>query len=180
MEKRSIKHPDWDNETELIAERYCVLEVRDKKDRQALTLPPVTAGDLSMWEIEIDSRLGFPTLNKSQPLVGEDYELKVVGDGRQGLGVQNSLLTPTVPLVALLNLHPGSSFNYEDKDGIGLALLTWRAEYDTSDYYLTWHRIFGSGIVIRPDLFTQLVSIVGEQRLILRDFVTGDIGLLST
>jgi hypothetical protein len=103
----------------------------------------------------------------------------MVADSRHGLGVPNPLLSPTVSLIALLKLHPGEPFTYEDENGLALALVTWRAEYDTSDYYLARPRIWGCGIVIRPDLFNQLVIVVGEDRLVLRDFVMGDLELLS-
>jgi hypothetical protein len=54
-----------------------------------------------------------------------------------------------------------------------LALVTWRAEYDRSDYYLARPRIRGSGTVIRPDLFDRLAEGAGEHRLVMRDFVVG-------
>lgn len=70
--------------------------------------------------------------------------------------------------------HPGCAWlnAYDDKDGVGLALVTWRAEYDTSNYR-AWPRIRGSEIVIRPDLLDRLVDLAGEQRLEMRDFVVG-------
>ncbi|PYS47738.1 MAG: hypothetical protein DMG13_27125, partial [Acidobacteria bacterium] len=62
---------------------------------------------------------------------------------------------------------------YCDRNGVGLALVTWRAAYETSEYELTWPRICGSGIVIRPDLLNRLAEAAGERRLVLRDFVVG-------
>lgn len=180
MEKRLVKHPDWNRDADLVSKRYRILEVRDLGDRQALTLPPVTRGDLRMWRAGIDPYFSIPLFGTTQPLVGEDRELAMIRDGRQGLGVPDSLLTPTESLIALLNLRPGVPCTYEDKDGIGFALVTWRAEYDISDYYLAWPRTCGSGIVIRPDLLIRLVAAVGEPRLVLRDFVMGNLELLIT
>jgi hypothetical protein len=179
LEKRVIKNSDWRREADLVAKRYRILEVRDIGDRRALALPPVTAGDLRMWRVEIDPTLGAPLLDRTQPIVGVDHELMMVGDGRQGLGVSDSLLVPTAPLIALLNLHPGAPYSYEDREGLALALLTWRAEYATSDHYLAWPRTCGSGIVIRPDLLARVVAAAGENRLVLRDFVLGDVELVS-
>lgn len=179
IERRSVKHPDWNRkELILIAERYRVLEVRDLGDRKHLKLPPVTSGDLRMWGTGVDPTLEGLPLDNSQPLVGMDRELIVVGDGHSGLGVPESLPTPTAPLLALLGLKPGTPFSSEDDEGVGLALVTWRAEYDKSDHYLAWPRLCGAGIVIRPDLFKRLLAIVGEQRLILRDFIVGSRELL--
>jgi hypothetical protein len=179
VENRCVKHPDWQRKTDLFVERYCALEVRNTNDRQALTRPPVTTGDLRLWSIEVDHTLEAPLFEKSQPLVGIDYELAIVGDVHHGLGVPIPLLAPTTSLISLLKLHPGEPFSYEDENGLALALTTWRAEYDTSDYYLARPQLWGCGIVIRPDLFNQLVTVVGEDRLVLRDFIIGDLALLS-
>lgn len=179
VENRLSAHPNRRNETDLLVERYCALEIRNADDRQALTHPPVTTGDLRLWSMGADRVLKAPSIESSQPLVGVDYELSMIGDGRYGLGIPDLLLTPTVSLITLLTLHPGAPFSYEDENGLALALVTWRAEYDISDYYLPRPKIWGCGIVIRPDLFAQLITTVGEDRLVLRDFIMADCELLS-
>jgi hypothetical protein len=179
VEKRTVKHPDWRRDSGLVAKRYRVLELRNVNDRQALTLPPVAEGDLRLWRAEVDPNAGRPGLDSSQPLLGVDYDLDMVGDGRQGLGVPGSILTPTPTLIALLALHPGEPCSYHDDKGVGLALVTWRAEYDVGDYYLAWPRTFGTGVVIRQDLISNLVAVAGEDRLVLRDFVVGDSELVT-
>lgn len=179
FENRLVAHPDRRSERTLSVERYCALEIRNAGDRQALTRPPVTPGDLRMWNMEVDRAAPEASLlERSQPLVGVDYELSIAIDGCQGLGVPNPLLVPTPSLVSLLDLSPGEPFSYEDKNGLALALVTWRAEYEISDYYLSRPNIWGCGIVIRPDLFNQLATAVGEERLVLRDFIEGDHKLL--
>ncbi len=157
MEKRWIEPSDWRDEKQLIAMRYRVLEVRDVDDRQALNHSPVASGDLRMWKASIDPVPAASVLSKSQPLIGVDRELRFVGDGRAGLGAPPAVLTPTAALIMSLALKPDEGCTYHDCDGIGLALVTWRAEYDRSEYYLARPRIHGSGIVIRPDLFDRLV-----------------------
>jgi hypothetical protein len=180
MEKRFLIHSDQRHKPSLVSKRFRVLEVRDVNDRQAFLLPPITAGDLHMWRAEVNTDFGSPSFDTSQPLVGMDSDLTMVGDGRQGLGVPDSLLVPTASLIAVLNLHPGVNCNYEDRDGIGLALATWRAEYDTSEYHLAWPCICGSGIMFRPDFLERLIAVAGEHRLILRDFVIGNLELLTS
>lgn len=174
LETRAVSNRDWRRPNDLVAKRYRALEVRNENDRQALTLPPVASGDLRLWMIEIAPGTAQPALDSSQPLVAVDSELKMIGDGRQGLGAPDGILVPTASLIALLRLRPGEPCSYEDDSGIGLALVTWRAEYDVSDYHLTWPRTCGSGIVIRPDLLATLMTISGEERLVLRDFIVGD------
>ena len=169
-----MKQRDRRRDDDLVARRYRVLEVRDASDRQALTSPPVAAGDLRFWRADIDPSIAPPALDSSQPLIAVDNDLRMVGDGRHGLGVPDSPLVPTPSLIGLLRLQPRTPWSYDDDAGVGLALLTWRAEYDVSDYYLAWPQTCGSGIVIRPDLLRTLGAAAGEDRLILRDFVAGD------
>ena len=173
MEQRWIKSSDWREEKDLFAKRYCVIEVRDVDDRQAFAAPPIASGDLRMWKAEVDPALAASVFARSQPLVGIDREFRLVGDGRHSLGVPTAVLVPTAGVIASLGIHPGELCTYHDREGIGLALVTWRAEYETSEYELARPRIRGSGILIRPDLLDRLADGVGKQRLVLRDFVVG-------
>lgn len=173
MEQRWIKSSDWREEKDLFAKRYCVMEVRDVDDRQAFAAPPVASGDLRMWKAEVDPVLAASGFARSQPLVGIDREIRLVGDGRHSLGVPTAVLVPAAGVIASLGIHPGDLCTYHDREGIGLALVTWRADYETSEYELARPRIRGSGIVIRPDLLDRLTDGVGKQRLVLRDFVVG-------
>lgn len=175
-EKRSIQNDDKAN---LYSESFKIFEVRNFGDRQALLLPPCTNVDLQMWKIDLDYYTDVSLFDTSQPIIGVDHDLKMLGDSKQNLGAPESLLVPTFPIIAALNLHPGAPFTFEDDQGVGLALVTWRSEYDISEYYLAWPRLNGSGIVIRSDLFSRLVSIVGKDRLTLRDYIIGDRRLLS-
>lgn len=171
--ERRVKPRDLGRSNEFVAKRYRALEVRDVGDMRASRLPPVAAAELNLWRAEIDSAIDRPRLDSSQPLVGVDNELRMVGDGRLGAGVPDSLLVPTASLIALLRLRPGDPWIYEDCSGAGLALVTWRAEYDVSDYYLACPQMSGCGIVIRADLLATLGEIAGQERLVLRDFVVG-------
>ena len=145
MERRSIKSSDWREEKDLIAKRYCVMEVRDVDDRQAFAAPPVASGDLRMWKAEVDPVLAASVFARSQPLVGIDREFRLVGDGRHSLGVPTAVLVPTAGVIASLGIHPGELCTYYDREGIGLALVTWRAEYEAARYELARPRIRGSG-----------------------------------
>jgi hypothetical protein len=179
MEHRWLKPPNSRYDAaDVVAERFQTLEIRNKGDRVALTLPPITPGDIEMWTA-IDGGYGSSFLDKSQPLVGFDHKLLMLGDSHSGIGVPESLLTPTASLIDILDVQSNTPFSYQDQDGIGLALVIWRAEYDTSDYYLTWPRTYGSGIVIRPDLLARLIDAVGEERLVLRDYVVGALELIA-
>jgi hypothetical protein len=175
-EERSIHN---DDKTNLYSERFQIFEIRNIGDRQALLLPPCTHSDLEMWKIDLDDNTVFSLFDSSQPIIGIDRDLTMLGDSKQNLGAPESLLVPTFPIIKALNLHPGTPFTFEDDQGVGLELVTWRSEYDISEYYLAWPRITGSGIVIRSDLFSRLASIAGVDRFVLRDFIFGDRKLLS-
>jgi hypothetical protein len=111
--------------------------------------------------------------HRSQPLVGVDHELPLVGDGRKGLGAPVAALVPTDTLLASLDLYPSDGCTYRDADGDGLALVTWRAEYETTEYELAWPRTCKSRLVIRPDLLNRVANSAGERRRMLRDFWRG-------
>jgi hypothetical protein len=178
VERRVITHPDWQRKLDMVARRYRILELRNNNDREGFTVPPVAAGNARLWKARSESTVSTPLLAKSQPLLGIDYELEMVGDSHHGLGVPEFLLVPMPSLIALLNLFPSTDWSYADESGIGLALITWRTEYATSDYHLAWPRTSGCGIVIRPDLLVQLTTLACEQRIVLRDYVEGDLMLL--
>ena len=74
--------------------------------------------------------------SRTGPVVGYDSEVRDAGDGHYGLGIQRDLLTPTTWLVEALTLKQSAPFVLDDAAGRALALITWRTEYDTSDYYL--------------------------------------------
>jgi hypothetical protein len=96
--------------------------------------------------------------------------MKSIGDSPGGLGVPEAVLTPTVPLIHALDLNRAGDLALHDDIGAGIALVTWRANYDTSDHHLHNARIAGSGIVIRPDLLPRLVRLAGKP-LWVRDIV---------
>ncbi len=178
-ERRIVELVDWREGKELTAFRYCAMEVRSSGDQEALLIPPFTSGDLSLWKAVVKMEPGALLFAKSQPLLGIDRNLRLAADSKQGLGLPPFILTPNPTILAALTLRPGERFCYRDPSGPGLALVTWRADYDRNEYQLTHPRISGSGIAIRPDLFDRLTEMVGRERLLLRDFILGDSTLAS-
>jgi hypothetical protein len=87
-----------------------------------------------------------------------------------GLGLPPSILAPTPGLVVDLGLRPGAPFTLDDVGGPALSLITWRAEYETSEYHLAWPRLHGAAVLIRGDLFARLAA---NSTLVLRDFLIG-------
>ena len=177
-ERRVIPRPDRSSKKDDIAECYRVVELRLSGDRQALTLPPIASGELQAWSSSPVPSLSLNGKIQRQPVIGCDSAVRAAGDGHHGLGIHRHLLTPTSWLVAALTLKRSKYFVLDDDDGRALALVTWRTEYETSDYYLAWPRLCGAGVVVRSDAFDRLVY-AAQGKLILRDFLAGPSSLCS-
>lgn len=172
-ERREISNPDWHTKAEQIAERYRVIEIRHSGDNAALSSPPITIGDPNFWNA---SPVPDEFLNRyfpSQPVIGRIFPK------HYGIGNPIAILTPTPWLFAALRVKSGTHFVLNDDQGIVLALVTWRTEYETSDYFLTWPRLCGSGLVVRPEAFEQLVQ-RARTPLVFRDFLKGEKSLCET
>ena len=179
VERRVISRPDRRSKEDEIAQRHRVIELRVSGDRQALTLPPLARGDLRTWSLSHVPDLSGNERIRSQPVIGSDSALCAADDGHHGLGIQRHLLTPIPWLFANLTLKRRSAyFVLDDDDGQALALITWRTEYETSDYHIAWPRLCGAGLVVRSDAFDSLVHAT-QGSLIFRDFLAGNSSLCS-
>ena len=170
VERRVMSKRDWREKEEDIAERYRNIEIRQSGDEQALDLPPIAVCNFLTWNFAPAPNLAAKEWIRSRPVVGLDRRMLSAADGYHGLGFQKLLLTPTPWLSNALELKRGSYFILEDGHGPAVALITWRSEYETSDYYLAWPRLHGAGLVVRSDAFDNLVH-VAQGKLIYRDFL---------
>jgi hypothetical protein len=180
VERRIIKRRDRTENRDLVAMRSRVIEVRSSGNLRALTLPPVAKGDIRWWGVG----MGHPFRPSQYPLTGHliiglDKTIAAAGDGGRGLGVPTPLLCPTAPLIATLGLQSGEPFILHADDGPCLALVIWRAEYDTSEYYLTRPCLSGAAILMRQSILDRL-SVAVEGNLRLRDYVAGEAALALT
>ena len=176
VERRVIPRPDRRIKEDEFSERYQVVELRMAGDRQALTLPPVARGSPGVWtSLYASDSLGANGL-QSQPIVGINYSVDSSNGSHHGLGAQKPLLVPTAWLAAILELRPHAQFVLQDDNGEAVALITWRTEYETSDYHHPWPRLCGAGLAIRGDLLDRAMG-KAEGRLVLRDFMVGSTDL---
>ena len=172
VEQRVMAKGGLSNGQDEIATRFRVVELRAKGDRQALTLPPVSTGDVSEWAKLHLFKATVYYGSSTHPVVGFDPDVQCAGDGHNGLGILRNLFTPTSWIVSTLELGRSSDFSLSDLHGEALALITWRTDYETSDYELTWPRLYGTGLAARNDVFDDLINAAGG-RLTFRDFVKG-------
>ena len=170
VERRLLARPGWSDKGDDIAKRYRTIELRQTGDQHALDLPPVAEGNFLTWISVSAPILPVKDWSKSRPVIGLDTTMLAADDGYHGLGFQKLLLTPTFWLSAALGLERGTYFILEDTKGPAVALITWRTEYENSDYYLAWPRLHGAGLVVRCDAFEGLVH-ASRGQLIYRDYL---------
>ncbi len=177
VEQRTIPRdrypPDQEHDS---ATRYRSVELRTDGDQHSLISPPFAECDAALWYSPSQPDPVDRHAIGTSPIVGLDSDPTFASDAREGLGLPTILLTPTRRLMALLHLSPGPAFSLEDSQGKAMRLLTWRTEYETSDYHLPRPLLTGAGLVLRPDVFDRLVAATGGL-LKFRDFLEGSPGL---
>ena len=169
-EKRTIQHPNWSQHSQFISHRYRAIEIREPNAADGLDVPPTALSeDIRVWLYGVDGPAGIQLPDRTTQLFGVDRDVAAAGDGLHTLGVHPTLLVPTPGLVLVLDLQPGGQLTLEDAQGRGMALVIWRAAYETSDYHLPSPSLVGSAVLARPDLLERLQNEAGD-KLILRDF----------
>ena len=178
VERREIPRPDFDDHEYDTAVRLRVIENCSAESRHNLTTLPFAEGDIRVCKFSSEPYMASSSSNQCKPAIGIDSEVKAFSDGHLGLGVLTYLPTPTPWLSMSLELTGNQYFLMNDDEGTALALITWRTEYETSDYYLAWPRLYGAGIVVRDDAFERLVHAT-QGNLRFRDFLQGSSNLCN-
>jgi hypothetical protein len=151
-------------------QRFMGLELREPGSQVGLENPALASMGSSAWALPLPTdAIPSPTAI-GWPLVGYDGQMTRYGDAVHGLGIPERIMVPTDWLRMLWRLEPIAPYVLGDAQGQALALVTWRTDYQRSDYHLPWPKLRGSVIAVRPDLLHQLKSKYGEQ-LTLRDFI---------
>ncbi len=176
VERRVVPSRNWRADDD-IAVRHRAIELRVTGDREALDLTPIAPADIALWSAS-SALERSACRGRTQAVVGCDYSVPTAGDGRHGVGIQRQLLTPSPWLIAALGLNPTDYFTLDDDRGPAAALISWRTEYETNDYYLTWPRLCGTGLVVRSDAFDLLVHLA-PGGLVYRDFLAGSSNLCA-
>ena len=177
VEQRTIPEDGYKaNPKHDFAMRYRSIELRTDGDQRGLSSSPLAKGDAALWYAVPETDTTDHRAVAASTIIGLDSALEFATDGRYGLGLQPHVLTPARRLMDLLDLIPGRGFALEDGQGLALRLLTWRTEYETSEYHLPRPRLLGTGLALRGDLFDRLAGLAGG-RLVFRDFLEGSAGL---
>lgn len=139
--------------------------------------PPLGRVSVSQW-FEPRKRV---IINENDPIslacraeIGSGYV-----DDIAGLGLPDRLLAPSPELVQLLDLRATGKLVLDDKYGPAIALITWRSDYSHSDYHMSYPRLIGTALLIRPDLVTSLEKRFGA-RLQMRRHLGGSGALRQT
>jgi hypothetical protein len=137
----------------------------DKNSRTSLTIAGVHAGEPSLGNIPLagGSVRWWDEPGPDGPLPPQPFPLVAMtqdGPGPNGLGAPRFILAPTPALSGALGLRPTNrEFSMTDESGDVVArLVVWRAEYEASDYELTYPRIQGQALLVRPDRMAKLAE----------------------
>jgi AAA ATPase domain len=150
-----------------IASRYRSVDLTRATQRQEA----IGRGSAELWwDAEAEDR--FEEDEGTARLINVDRELRALADVKFGLRVEQPILVPSPLLLRLLNLRLVKPLAFGDADGPGLALVIWRAEYQTSEYHLPWPRLRGCGVLLRPDLFLELQESTSRP-VRFQDFILG-------
>jgi len=170
-ERRKVLPPRFGEGEPETAERYMSIELRLNGDRQALAIRPFVDCSIEAWHQRPWKYLHPDSDIRTGPIVGLDYMVHGAGDGHHGLGIQQRLVTPTPWISTVLKLRNGTKrFVLKDDSGPVVALITWRAEYDTTDSDFTIPRLHGAGLVVRNDAMYKMIH-AARGNLIFRDFI---------
>lgn len=114
---------------------------------------PLGRGSLRWW-YDVGPQAAMPPF--SVPLVSRSSD----ESRATGLGAPRTVLAPTPLLRRILRLVPSTRpFSMVDPSGEEAArLVIWRAEYDVSDYELTFPKVHGQALILRPDLVATVES----------------------
>ena len=167
IERRIVSRDEPLAKEEDLSQRYRCIELMLPEDREMLTLPPVAVGNFREWNCPEVLGVREKRNSQSQDAIGADFKVP-----HHVLGIQRPLLTPTAWLYAAIKPKHNGYFSLDDDIGPALTLMSWRTEYETSEYHLARPLLFGVGLVARADVFDRLVD-VGQGSLMFRDFVAG-------
>jgi hypothetical protein len=168
--------PVWPEKSDLLRQsgRDRALELRQPGDSAGLHSRPFASDTTANWFSPTPPLLNSIAPATSLPLIGMDLDGDFLADTPYGLGVHSPLLVPTLLLKLVLGLQPTEEpFVLHDDAGPALAMITWRCQYETSDYHLPWRRTWGTTLTASPKAFEKLLA-WGEGSLVLREVIHGD------
>ncbi|MFE2612069.1 hypothetical protein ACFXA2_00425 [Micromonospora chalcea] len=168
--------PVWPEKRDLLRKsgRDRALELRQPNDPAGLHSRPFASDTTANWFTPTPPLLNNIAPDATLPLIGMDLDGVFLADTPNGLGVHSPLLVPTNRLKLALGVQPAEEeFVLHDDVGPALAMITWRSQYETSDYHLPWRRTSGTALVASPEAFDKLLA-WGEGRLVIREVIHGD------
>ncbi|MCF7889840.1 ATP-binding protein [Candidatus Bipolaricaulota bacterium] len=177
-ERREINQGPAHDEDFVTGSRFCGIEHRPKNITEGLDVFPFAAGNAKYWIQDLRRQYYNNKFEKrATPLVGIDLDSDFLGDMESGLGWSVPLLVPTVLFKQILQLSTSTKGLTLEKNGrVAMELITWRSYYTTSDYELKRPQLYGSQVILRPDVYEALLEIKGA-KIVFREFIRGSLGL---
>ena len=156
IERRKI--PLARSDEEAIAVFYRSIELGCPSNHEILFTEPFAKGDWRRWKPIFPVKVA-DEIAKNKPIVGHDFSLHEIGDGKEGLGgLQLGILTPSAWLINFLGIQQSTFFVADNLNGPVLALISWRTEYTGAGQYgIERPRLQGLGLAVRNDAFEKLI-----------------------
>ena len=159
----SSRQPSWPAKDAVTVTACGAIELRQPKDTHGLTLAPLGDGDLKVWFTKFPLDMPVLGLDHTGPLITIDTDSAATTDGMSGLGYVCAPLAPSYALLQKLALQPGNRlFELVDQDGsLGMVSRNWRTNYVVSDYEMNWPTLYGTDLIVRPDVFGRIMEVCG-------------------
>lgn len=141
--------------------QYAGVQLHNLRSDLSKTPPPVLfdeSSSLTDWKRKMESVARFKLSNSMETFVNVDHRLLDYGDHRRGLGLPASMVSPSPWLQQRFHLDPCTDFVMADSEGAAVALLAWRSDYHQPYDGPPFAKCSGTGLILRPDLFDQIVS----------------------
>jgi hypothetical protein len=144
-----------------VVSQYAGVQLHDCRADLSGAPPPVLfdkSSALTDWKHQLETMARFELPNLVETFVNVDRRLLDFGDHRRGLGLPESMVSPSSRLKQRLNLKPHTDFIMADSEGAAVALLAWRSDYHQPYDGNPFAKCIGTGLLLRPDLFDQIVN----------------------
>jgi hypothetical protein len=180
LETRESSAPrSWQAKGKVTVLKCAAIELRHKGNEAGIRSLPIGAGDFRAWRLPPGGG-SLPELDHQGPMVVAVSDDAVMRDGMKGLGYPCMPLAPSYGLLQGLGLRPGARlFELADADGhVAMKAQCWRSSYTVSDYEMSWPTLCGVSLIVRPDVFEQIVE-RWYGKIVWREFLEGTTELLK-
>ena len=168
VERLKICDRRFRNERVQSAFNVRTLEVRGQSGTTTEGSRSVHLSSIGNWFLESRNLPIDPPHIGAKSMFGIDVQVHQVIDGWRCILKSGAVLAPTPLFRLMLGLEPAAPYVLQDDLGEAAELIQWRAAYEVNNYELSWPRLVGCGVLVRPDLCEKL-ELLADGDLVLCD-----------